>query len=68
MKTRAQALEMIRERGQTVVGWARANGFRESIVRSLLYGAAKGKWGESHRAAVQLGIKDGAVINESQSS
>lgn len=68
MKTRAQALESIREKGQTVVGWARANGFRPAVVRSLLYGASKGRWGESHRAAVLLGLRTGVAPDEREAA
>ncbi len=59
MKTRTQALAEIRARGQTVVGWARANNVRPDAVRAVLYGTNKGLWGEAHRASVLLGLKEG---------
>lgn len=63
MKTREQALEELRTRGDTVTGWARRNGFDEWLVRAVIYGQIKGKWGESHKIAVLLGIKDGEIIH-----
>lgn len=64
MKSREQALQEIRGRGQTVTGWARKNGFDMRLVRGVIYGQIKGKWGESHKIAVALGIKhEGAVCD-----
>lgn len=63
MKTREQALSDIRATGETVAGWARRNGFSQSAVRAVIYGASKGIWGESHLVAVRLGMKEG-VSNE----
>ena len=64
MKTREQALIYIRRRGETVCGWARDHGFNPRLVRAVIYGYVKGKWGESHKIAVALGIKDGVIETE----
>ena len=61
MKTREQSLIEIRSRGETVCGWARNHGFSPRLVRAVIYGTVKGKWGESHKIAVALGIKDGVI-------
>lgn len=64
MKTREQALIDIRHRGETVCGWARKYGFNPRLVRAVIYGSVKGKWGESHKIAVALGIKDGVIESD----
>jgi len=64
MKTREQALAEIRRSGQTVCGWARKHGFSPRLVRAVIYGVVKGKWGESHKIAILLGIKDGVIVED----
>lgn len=64
MKSREQALAEIHRTGQTVCGWARKHGFNQTLVRAVLYGRIKGKWGESHKIAVLLGIKDGVIVED----
>lgn len=66
MKTRAQALEEIRAKGQTVVGWAKANGVKPEAARAVLYGTNKGRWGEAHRASVLLGLKEGEIASKAK--
>lgn len=63
-KTKEQALSELRARGETVVGWARKNGFDPRLVRGVIYGNIKGKWGVSHKIAVLLGMKDGEIMKE----
>ena len=48
-------------RGITVRAWSKANGVSEAIVHGLLNGRKKGRYGESHRAAVLLGLKPGVI-------
>lgn len=62
MKTIGQVREDMNKRGETVVGWARKHGFKPDNVRAVIYGHGKGKWGESHKIAVLLGIKDGEIV------
>lgn len=62
MKTLQQARDDLNKRGENVAQWARKNGFDPEHVRAVLYGRAKGKWGESHKIAVLLGIKDGEIV------
>lgn len=61
MKTLEQVKQDFRRRGETVTGWARRNGFKPNNVRAVIYGRGKGHWGESHKIAVCLGIKDGEI-------
>lgn len=62
MKTLGQVKEEFNRRGETVTHWARKNKFAVDHVRAVLRGKAKGCWGESHKIAVTLGIKDGEII------
>jgi len=62
MKTLEQAKAEFVKRGETIAQWAREHGFDPEHVRAVLYGRAKGKWGESHKIAVALGIKDDEII------
>lgn len=55
--TAKQARAALRARGETVTAFARRHGLNRSTVYQVLYGEKKGRYGESHRAAVALGIK-----------
>lgn len=57
--TREQAFDALLRRGETVAAFARRNGLPASAVYRVLYGTNKGRHGNSHRAAVALGIKAG---------
>ena len=49
-------------KGIAIADWARENGFEDpTVVYQLLGGHKKGRRGESHRAAVLLGLKEGVV-------
>lgn len=57
-KTRiVRNLDWFRAHGVTISHWSRENGFSYDVVKELLYGRNKGMRGESHRAAVALGLK-----------
>lgn len=64
MKTIGQVKEELNRRGETVAHWARKHNFSIDHVRAVLRGKAKGRWGESHKIAVILGIKDGEIAEE----
>jgi len=51
----------LHKRGITVRGWSQQNGLSERIVHEVLRGRFKGRYGQAHRAAVLLGIKEGVV-------
>ena len=59
-KTPAEARQGFIERGETIQEWSRKNNFAPCIVYELLRGKLKGNFGETHRAAVLLGLKKGA--------
>ena len=57
--TISQARQNLEERGESVQAFARRTGVKPRSVYGVLYGSNKGRRGESHRAAVALGIKAG---------
>ncbi|WP_428715055.1 DNA-binding protein [Uliginosibacterium sediminicola] len=54
------------ESGIPVAEWARAQGFSANLVYQVLEGKRKCLRGQSHRIAVALGLKDGAVLSLEQ--
>ncbi|WP_229694903.1 DNA-binding protein [Xanthomonas oryzae] len=52
-----QARQWLGANGITVSAFARQNGVERSVVHDLLRGRSQGKYGESHKAAVALGLK-----------
>lgn len=50
-------LAWFRANGITITSWCRQQGLSYHVVKELLYGRNKGIRGESHRAAIALGIK-----------
>lgn len=59
MNTKEQAIRRIRATGMTIREWAEVHSLSERVVRGVLSGRFKGHYGQSHRAAVLLGMKDG---------
>lgn len=61
-----QACDAARDRlkrlGLSAKEWAQQNGLTPSTVYAVLNGQKKCLRGESHRAAVLLGIKDGETL------
>ena len=51
--------------GRSIAAWARENEFRQELVYAVLNGRCKATRGESHRIAVQLGLKAGRPRNPS---
>lgn len=64
MKTPGEVRDELRRKGITVAGWARKNGFRTQAVRRVLRGDARCHYGNAHKIAVMLGVKDGEVIGD----
>lgn len=60
-RTPEQAKEWLSKQGKTVQEFAREHGLDPFTCYQVLSGAKKGMRGESHRAAVLLGIKEGVV-------
>lgn len=64
LKTREQVLADFANKGISIRGWALTNGLDPSVVHSLLKGRLTGRIGESHKAAVKLGLKHGEIVQE----
>ncbi len=64
LKTREEVLEEFARRGQSIRGWAKANGVAPGVAHGVLNGRLTGRIGESHKAAVLLGLKDGEIMEE----
>lgn len=59
--TPEQARAALDREGQSIADFSRKHGLNKNLVSDLLNGRKKGKRGESHKAAVLLGIKEGVV-------
>ena len=57
----ADAPDAFAERGLSISGWARKHNLAPQYVYDLLNGRTNGARGESHRAAVLLGLKEGVI-------
>lgn len=64
LKTREEVLADFARKGVSIRGWAIANGLTPSVVHSLLKGRLTGRIGESHKAAVKLGLKHGEIVQQ----
>lgn len=61
LKTRKQVIDEMRRKGITVRQWARNKGVSDRTVYGVLRGEKKGNYGEAHKVAVLLGLKEGTV-------
>ena len=61
LKTPAQARAELVRRGIAISDWASRHGFTRSLVYEVLSGRRPCRRGQSHRAAVLLGMKDGEI-------
>lgn len=61
LRTRQEVLEEFARKGQSIRGWAIANGVQPAIARGVLVGRLSGRIGKSHDAAVKLGLKYGEI-------
>lgn len=60
-KTREEVLNEFNRKGRSIRGWALQHGLQPSVVHGVLKGRLAGNIGESHKAAVKLGLKDGEI-------
>lgn len=65
-RTPDEVREDFARKGISAAAWARENGLSPSRVYDLLQGRNKGRFGEAHKAAVLLGLKDGVIDNTKQ--
>lgn len=61
IRTAEEIKRDLERQGRSIADLARSNGLRPSVVYDLLGGRIRGTRGESHRAAVLLGLKDGTI-------
>lgn len=59
-------LAWFRANGVTISHWSREHGFSYDVVKELLYGRNKGLRGESHKAAIALGLKPDPMQSQEQ--
>jgi len=58
-KSTTPTVQRLRYEGKTVTQWAKEHGFPIRAVRAVISGHNKGNYGQSHRIAVALGLKEG---------
>lgn len=61
IRTAEEIKRELERQGRSIADLARSNGLRPSVVYDLLGGRIRGTRGESHRAAVLLGLKEGTI-------
>ena len=66
VKTREQVIAELARKGITRAQWAAANGLSRFVVYQVLMGKHQGRWGQAHRAAVLLGLKEGEIVQPNQ--
>lgn len=57
LRTPEQARQWLRDNGMTISAFAKQQGVDRSVVQDLLRGKTLGRYGDSHSAAVALGLK-----------
>jgi len=60
-KTALEIKKAFADRGLSLSGWAKKNGFNTALVYQVLSGNRKTLRGESHRIAIALGLKEGSL-------
>lgn len=65
LRTPEEIKKELARRGETIADLARRHGLNPKSVYDVMAGRIKGTYGESHRIAVLLRLKDGTVGDES---
>lgn len=60
--TREEVLADFARKGISIRSWAKKHGVNHAVVTGVLNGRFSGRIGESHKAAVLLGLKDGEIV------
>ncbi|NWB91626.1 DNA-binding protein [Pseudomonas agarici] len=63
--TPEQVRAALDRKGISIAEFCRQHGLNKNLVSDLLNGRKKGRYGEAHRAAVLLGIKEGVITASS---
>ncbi|CNJ03806.1 phage-associated protein%2C BcepMu gp16 family [Yersinia aldovae] len=61
LKTPDQVRAEFHQRGETIMSWAKNNGFPPNLVYQVLNGQTKARYGTAHKVAVALNLKHGAT-------
>ncbi|OXI48155.1 DNA-binding protein [Burkholderia aenigmatica] len=64
LKTREEVLADFNRKGVSVSSWAKRHGLNPAVVHAVLKGTRQARIGQSHKAAVLLGIKEGEIDEE----
>lgn len=62
LRTREEVLEDFSNKGISIRSWSLENGISPAVVHAVLKGKLTGRIGESHKAAVKLGLKNGEIV------
>lgn len=60
-KTIQQVKDDFSRKGVSLSAWAKANGVNKNLVYQIMKGDRQCRFGQSHKIAVLLGIKDGEI-------
>ena len=63
MKSKDEVTKEFVYRGDTIAAWAGRHGYKKRTVYAVLAGHLKASSGISHRIAVQLGLKEGVIVD-----
>lgn len=61
IRTREEAKADLIRKGISISAWAKEHGVNRTLVHSVLAAARPCRFGQSHRVAVLLGIKEGEI-------
>ena len=67
-RTPAQAKAWLAAQGKSIKKFAEEHDLDPATTYQVLAGKKKGRYGEAHKVAVLLGIKDGVVVDDEQRS
>jgi len=65
-KTIQQVKEEFSRKGISLSSWAKENGVSKNLVYQVLKGKRQCRFGQSHKIAVLLGIKEGAIPEQGE--
>jgi len=64
LKTAEEAKAEIKKKGLTISKWSMMHGLPAAVVYAVLKGRLQGLYGDGHKAAVLLGMKEGEIDND----
>ncbi|MDD3310977.1 DNA-binding protein [Pseudodesulfovibrio sp.] len=66
VRTPEEVRNEFKRKGISISQWAVANGFPPNLVYEILADRRNPTRGQTHRIAVQLGLKDGEIVSENE--